>query len=79
MEITLHGKNFDLLNKIDKPLFMRWGTVNELCLLKPDELIQVIKDNVLSEKKNIGCIYGASHNYTGKEALLANEIIDFIK
>lgn len=73
------GTDFDLINKIDTPLFMRWGTVNELCLLQPDELMAVINKCITVSNKNIGCIYGASHNYTKKELELAKEIINFIK
>ena len=67
------------LNEIKVPLFMRWGNNNELILQNPSDLVKVLKVKIKNEKLDIGYIDGATHSYTGKVDILANEILNFIK
>lgn len=76
---TTEGYEFDALNNIKVPLFMRWGNVNELINLPEDDLVNLLKSKIKNKNKDIGYIDGASHNYRGKEDKLANEILDFLK
>lgn len=70
--------NFDLLNNIDVPLFMRWGNNNEMIEESADELINKLNQKVNNEFKNISYIDGADHGYSEKEEILAKEIVDFL-
>ena len=71
--------NLETLNKIDKPLFMRWGNVNEMILQKADELVSIVSNKLENKNKDIDYIDGADHSYTGKHEILAEQIIKFIK
>ena len=71
--------SFEKLNNIKVPLFMRWGNDNELILQKADELCDMLKEKIHNKFLDIGFIDGANHSYTGKENILANEIVKFIK
>mgnify|MGYP003291015288 FL=1 len=71
--------NLEILNKIDKPLFMRWGNVNEMILQKADELVSIVSNKLENKNKDIDYIDGADHSYTGKHEILAEQIIEFIK
>lgn len=66
------------LNQITKPIFMRWGNVNELILQPADDLVKIVKQKLTNPNKDIGYIDGAGHNYGGKEKILAKQIITFI-
>lgn len=70
---------FKELNEINVPLFMRWGNNNELILQKADELSNAMRNKIKNNNKDIGFIDGATHNYKGKEKILANQILEFIK
>lgn len=70
--------NFKELNNIQIPLFLRWGNVHELVIQNLDELVAFLKTKINNEKLDIGYIDGADHGYTGKEKLLAEQIIKFI-
>jgi len=70
---------FKELNEINVPLFMRWGNNNELILQKADELSNAMSNKIKNNNKDIGFIDGATHNYKGKEKILANQILEFIK
>lgn len=70
---------FKKLNHISEPLFMRWGNDNEMILQNADELVNIINNCIINQKKDISYIDGANHNYTGKEEILAKQIIEFIK
>ena len=70
---------FPELNKINVPLFMRWGNNKELISLPADEVTNVCINKINNQNKDIGYIDGATHNYIGKEDILAKEIIDFLK
>lgn len=71
--------NYEKLNNIKVPLFMRWGNDRELIIQKADELCDMLKEKIHNDFLDIGFIDGANHSYTGKEEILANEIKEFIK
>lgn len=73
--------NYDFveLNNIRVPLFMRWGTDNEMIIQKPDELCTKLKNKIKNNKLDVDYIDGANHGYNGKEDILAGQIINFIK
>ena len=58
---------------------MRWGNNNELILQPADKLVQNLNKKIKNDKKDLGFIDGATHNYSGKEQILANQILDFLK
>lgn len=70
--------DFDKLNNIDVPLFMRWGNNNEMIEQDADELIGMLNTKVNIKLKNINYIDGADHGYSKKEEILAKEIVDFL-
>lgn len=70
--------NFKELNNINIPLFLRWGNVHELVIQKLDDLVKFLQSKINNNKLDIGYIDGADHGYTGKEKLLAEQIIKFI-
>ena len=70
---------FEKLNNIKVPLFMRWGNVNEIINLPANELVNLMNEKILNNKKDINFIDGAKHNYRGKEETLAEEILKFIQ
>ncbi len=74
-------KNYDFkeLNNIQIPLFLRWGNVHELVIQNLDELVSFLKSKIKNDKLDIGYIDGADHGYTGKEEMLAKQIIQFIR
>lgn len=76
-----YGKDVKLekLNKISVPLFMRWGNDNEMILQDAEELVTIVNNCITNQKKDINYIDGANHNYTGKEEMLAEQIVEFIK
>lgn len=76
---TTKDFEFNEINNIKVPLFMRWGNNKELISIPAEEVVRVCNDKIHNEKKNIGFIDGATHNYTGVEEVLADEIYSFIK
>ena len=66
------------LNNIDVPLFMRWGTDKEMILQKADELVSIVNNLIINEKKDIDYIEGSNHGYNEKEEIVAKQIIEFI-
>ena len=75
----LDDVEFEKLNNIDVPIFMRWGNDKEMILEEADELVQKLRNNINNPKKNIDYIDGADHGYKGKEEILAKQIVEFIK
>lgn len=71
--------NYEKLNNIKVPLFMRWGNDKELIIQEANELCDMLKNKIKNENLDIGFIEGANHSYTGKEDVLANEIKEFIE
>lgn len=72
-------ENYLFLQEIQVPLFMRWGTEKELVFQPIKQIIQRIEKNVKNKRVDINVIEGATHNYTGKEEELANQIILFLE
>lgn len=70
---------FEEINNIKVPLFMRWGNDREMILQKAEDLCKNLKMKIKNPKLDIGFIDGASHNYFGKEKILAEQIKKFIK
>ncbi len=70
--------DFDELNKINIPIFMRWGNQNEMIEQKADDLVAMINEKINNDFKDINYIDGADHGYTDKEEILAQEIIKFL-
>ena len=58
---------------------MRWGNVNEMVLQKLDDLVKIVKEKINNKNADIDYINGADHGYTGKEEIVAKQIIEFIK
>lgn len=76
---TTNDFKFEVLNNIKIPLFMRWGNVNELISISADKLSTLMNKKIENNNKNISYIDGATHNYTGKEESLAEQILEFLK
>jgi hypothetical protein len=70
---------FKELNQIKIPLFMRWGNVNEMIEQDAKDLTNMLNKKIVNTRKDIDFIDGADHGYTGKEYILSNQIINFIK
>ena len=73
------NENFEILNKIQIPIFMRWGNVNEFILQNAEDLVKLVESKIENNMKDISYIQGATHNYTGKEEILANHILNYIE
>lgn len=69
---------FEEINNIKVPLFMRWGNDNEMILQKADDLCENLKMKIKNPNLDIGFIDGANHMYSGKEIVLAKQIKKFI-
>ncbi len=74
-------ENYDFkeLNEIKIPLFMRWGNNNELIMQPANKLVEFLNKKIQNDKKDLNFIDGATHNYSGKEEILANQIFNFLK
>lgn len=70
--------NFEELNNIDVPLFMRWGNSNEMIEQDAKILVEILNRKIINKNKDINFIDGADHGYTGKEDVLSAEIINFL-
>lgn len=70
--------NFEILNKIKVPLFMRWGNVNELISIDAKDLVKILNEKITNSKKDISYIKNANHGYKDKEKDLAKEILKWI-
>lgn len=71
--------NYNIVSMIDIPVFMRWGTYQEMILQKPDELVGMVEKKINHNDKDINYIDGANHSYNDYEKELADQIILFIK
>ena len=76
-----HDPNYqyEKLNNIDVPIFMRWGNDGELISQDANELVAMLNRKIVNNNKDIGFIDGADHSYHGYEKALARQIIDFVK
>lgn len=70
--------DYEKINNIKVPLFMRWGNNKELIKQNANDLINILKNKLLNNQLNINYIDGANHSYNGNEELLAKEIYDFL-
>ena len=70
--------NFNELNDIEVPLFMRWGNLNEMIEQKADVLVDRLNQKILNKEKDINYIDGADHGYNNKYEVLAEEIVNFL-
>lgn len=70
---------FKVLNKINIPLFMRWGNVNEFIMQEADKLVEFMNRKITNNLKDINYIDGADHSYSEKEEILAEQIKQFIR
>ncbi|MEG1990280.1 MAG: hypothetical protein RR144_04200 [Clostridia bacterium] len=70
---------YEKLNNINIPLFIRWGNINEMIIQNADDLVLMLKSKIKNKKLDIGYIDNANHNYFNKEKILADEINLFIK
>lgn len=68
-----------ILNHITIPLFMRWGNVKEMIVQEAEELVTLVNEKITNTNKDIAYIEGANHSYEGKEEIVAEQIIQFIK
>ena len=71
--------NFEELNNITVPIFMRWGNDKEMIIQDVNVLIKFMNNKINNIHKDISYIDGANHNYDGKELILATEIVNFLK
>lgn len=71
--------DFKELNNISVPLFMRWGNNKELVSIPTENVVSICQNKINNEYKDFSYIDGATHNYIGKEQILADEIFKFIK
>lgn len=91
LKYTKYNKNFDFaqfskenndfqeINKIDVPIFMRWGDTNEFIKYSAKKQVELMKTKIKNTQKDIDYIVGADHTYTNKENELANQIAMFLK
>lgn len=71
--------NYEELNNVDVPIFMRWGNSNEMIEQSADKLVSLLNEKIVNKNKDINYIDGADHGYTGKEEIVATQIINFLK
>lgn len=69
---------YDVLNNINIPLFMRWGNNKELIKQDAKQLIETLKNKIKNNKFDINYIDGANHSYHGFEDKLADDIYTFL-
>ena len=69
----------EILNHITIPLWMRWGNVKEMIVQEAEELVTLVNEKIKNANKDIAYIEGANHSYEGKEEMVAEQIIQFIK
>ena len=91
LKYTKYNKNFDFaqfskenndfqeINKIGVPIFMRWGDNNELIKYSANKQVELMSVKIKNTKKDIGYIAGADHTYTNKEIELAEQVALFLE
>lgn len=73
------NNDFDILNKIEVPLFMRWGNINEFIRRDAKNQVDFMRKVIKKQDIDIDFIDGANHSYNDKEAELAQNIELFLK
>ena len=75
-----HDKNYnyDKINSISVPIFMRWGNNYELISQDAKELVEMLNGKINNQNKDINYIDGADHSFHGYEDILARQIVDFV-
>ena len=75
-----YGKDtrWEKINNIDRPLFMRWGNVNEMILQNAQDLVNMLNKIIKNPRKDINFIDGADHGYKDRREELAKQVINFI-
>lgn len=77
-QFSKENNDFQEINKIDVPIFMRWGDTKELIKNSANKQVELMKNKIKNTQKDIGYIMGADHTYTNKENELANQIAMFL-
>ncbi|MBO5143239.1 MAG: hypothetical protein J6C46_09705 [Clostridia bacterium] len=70
--------NLVALSNIDCPLLMMWGKERDLIMQKPEQLEEIIRNNVEKSQLEIKFIEGTGHNYRCKEKETAEEMLKFL-
>ena len=70
--------DFEELNNIQIPLFMRWGNVFEMIEQPADKLVGIVNSKLHNTRKDINYIDGANHGYSDKEETVAKQILNFL-
>lgn len=70
--------DFNVLNSVQCPLFMRWGDTNELIEFSAKRIVEIVRNKLNNQNSSIDFIKGANHSYSGKENELANQICNFL-
>ncbi len=76
---TDENYDYDELNNIEVPLFMRWGNNKELIKQNAKDLTNKLKSKLHNSKIDINYIDEANHSYIGKEEILAEQIYEFLR
>lgn len=76
---TDENYDYDELNNIEVPLFMRWGNNKELIKQNAKDLTNKLKSKLHNSKIDINYIDEANHSYSGKEEILAEQIYEFLR
>lgn len=82
IDFARYGKKddkFEILNKIEVPLFMRWGNDNEMIKQNAKDLVEFMNNKIKNDCKDIGYIDGANHSYSDYEESLGEQIVTFIE
>lgn len=77
-QYSKENNEFEVLNGINVPIFMRWGNINELIKRNAEEQAKFMNQKIKNNQKDINYINDANHSYNGKEEILANEIYNFL-
>lgn len=71
--------DFNDINNIKVPLFMRWGSYKELIKKDAKSHVEFFKTRLINDNVDVDYIEGANHSYAKKEKILAEQIKRFLK
>lgn len=74
----MKDSKLEKLNNVDVPLFMRWGTENDMIMEKADVYVEQIRNLISNNNTDINYVEGANHSYEEKENEVATQIVEFI-